>query len=307
MTRTNPNEKTRRPVAALFLSLAATGLGHIYCGKLAKGLTLFFISFAFAPIIAASMRSASSMISMAAVIISILVLVFIFIYAAVDAFVLARRISPNYTLREYNRWYIYLLFITVAISYPTNLANHTREHIVQAYKIPSLSMAPGILKNDYLFLNKTVYKQKRPQRGDVVVFTYPNDRRIDYIKRIVAMPGDTVEIRDHVLLINDVPLAYQKLERRQMAGLPSEVTGEVMVEKNANSRYHIIIDRAVATAANMEKRQVPNGYCFVLGDNRSACKDSRHFGPVPLADIKGRVDYIYLPAASWSRFGKYGS
>ncbi len=307
MTSNTTDHKKRRPLSAFFLSMAATGLGHIYCGKLAKGLTLFFVSFAFAPIVATLMKSASSAIALGAVIVSIGVLVFVFVYAAIDSIMIARKMGHEYQLREYNRWYIYLLFIIVSVAYPTNLSNHTREHLVQAYKIPSISMAPNILKKDFILLNKVIYKRKRPQRGEVVVFVCPNDRRLDYVKRIVAMPGDTVEMKDNVLFVNNVPLTYETIDRKTVVGLSDEVKGTVMVEKGAGIRHRIVVNRAAADSGNFEKVIVPNGHCFVLGDNRSASQDSRYFGPVPLADVKGRVDFIYIPAASWSRFGKFES
>ena len=75
-------------------------------------------------------------------------------------------------------------------------------------------------------------------------------------------------------------------------------------EENNETKYPIMTEDNKID--NMEKTTVPHGHCFVLGDNRANSRDSRHFGPVPLADVKGRVDYIYWPALNWSRFGKYG-
>jgi signal peptidase I len=298
------NQKSyRSPVWAVILSVAATGLGHIYCGRLIKGLILFFAAFAFAPIIVLTAHNASSPLMLAVIGASLLLLLGIFVYAAIDAGMLARKTDRNYQLKEYNRWYVYLLFIVVALSYPTNLASSIRDNVLQAFRIPAQSMAPGILRGDHVFLNKTIYRIKAPARGDVVVFLYPDDRRIYYIKRIVALPGDTIEIRDNRVLVNDQPLAYMKPASGPALNFDPGGTIQILEENNNGRRYPILIDGA--QLANLPKTKVPHGTCFVLGDNRSQSKDSRTFGPIPLADVKGRVDYIYWPALSWSRFGTF--
>ena len=301
----NEEKKKRVPFLALLLSIAATGLGHIYCGKLAKGLFLFFISFAFAPIIANSMENISSIFSLMAVIGSIIILISVFLYAVVDSYLLAKQVGRGYALKEYNRWYVYLLFIVVSVSYPSSLSNHIREDILQAFKIPSVSMVPSILRNDYVLLNKAIFKTQAPTRGDVVVFVYPNDRHLNYIKRIVAMPGETVEIRNNVVLVNDKPLEYDRVDSEALSAIKNQVDGNVLEEVNGDVRYKIMVKGTDPAYSDFKRITVPNGHCFVLGDNRTHSSDSRHFGPVPLADIKGRVDYIYLPAETWSRFGKY--
>ena len=296
---------SRSPFWAGLLSVVATGLGHIYCGRIEKGLILFFISLAFSPIIASSIAANASSISLFTLIGALLVLAFVFFYAIVDAVIIAKDQRSGYMLKEYNRWYIYLAVIIVSFTYPTNLANTIRDHVVQAYKIVGDSMTPSILKGDCILINKMVYKKQSPRSGDVVVFVNPNKRHMDYIKRIVALPGDSVEIRENILYINDFPLVYRPVADSAATELPPGVTGAPMIEKNGPVAYGIMHTGKVNPSTDMNRTIVPNGFCFVLGDNRNDSEDSRSFGPVPLADIKGRVDYIYLPAASWSRFGPY--
>ena len=294
----------RNPIWAVLLSVAATGLGHIYCGRLFKGLILFFASFAFAPIIVVTAQNAATAFMLSLVIGSTVLLLGVFVYALVDAGIVACRIGDGYQLKDYNRWYIYLLFIVVALSYPTNLASSIRDHVLQAFKIPTQSMSPSILAGDRILLNKSIYKIKSPQRGDVIVFIYPDDRRLFYIKRIVALPGDTVEINDNKLLVNDQPLDYNAITLPPELSLHLGKTVHAKDENNNGRSYPVLLDSA--QAQNMPKTVVPHGACFVLGDNRSHSKDSRQFGPIPLADVKGRVDYIYWPALTWSRFGRFG-
>lgn len=299
----NATQRHRRhPALALLLSLAATGLGQIYCGHLTKGLILYFVSFAFAPVIVATAQSAASTAMVAVVVVALLLVLGVFVYAAVDAFRLARK-TTDFQPKEYNRWPVYLLLILVSITYPTNLAANIRTNLWQAFKIPSTSMAPGILPGDRIFLNKAAYHFTSPQRGDVVIFTYPDDRRLFYLKRIVALPGDTIEIRDNLVLVNDHPLRQQAMERTPGVNFEVEDHARAVEEQNGDAHYPVLID--TGHSENLPRTTVPHGHCFVMGDNRGQSKDSRHFGPVPLADVKGRLNYIYWPAVSWQRFGRY--
>lgn len=293
----------RIPLAAVMLSVAATGVGHLYCGRLIKGLILFFLSFAFAPLIVLAARQAASTWMLGLVIGSLVLMMGVFVYAAVDAGLLARRTGPDYRLREYNRWYVYLILIVVSLTYPTNLASSIREHVLHAFKIPSASMLPSILPGDYILLNKAVYKTRAPRRGDVVVFVYPNDRRLYFIKRIAALPGDSIEIRGGVVRINGRPLPLESVSADNMPFYTPKGDERIFRETAGQASYPILVNPAYA---DMAETVVPNGHCFVLGDNRGDSKDSRSFGPVPLADIKGRLDYIYWPAKSWRRWGRYG-
>ncbi len=294
----------RRPVLAILLSMAATGLGHIYCGRLTKGLVLFFVSFAFAPIMVMAAQSSASTGLLLMVVGSVVLMLAVFFYAVADAGLLARRIGPNYEPKEYNRWYLYLVMIAVALGYPSNMSGTIREHVLQAFKIPSTSMAPGILPGDRIFLNKAVYGIHPPQRGDVVVFIYPDDRRLYYIKRLVALPGDGIEIKDNKVWINDLPLGYRRTSPEEI-NFSAQTGTAYLEEQNHLQSYSIMTEENKID--NMAKITVPHGHCFVLGDNRADSRDSRHFGPIPLADVKGRVDYIYWPALKWSRFGKVGN
>lgn len=308
---------TRNPVAAVLLSVAATGLGHIYCGRILKGLILFFASFAFAPVIVAAAHNATSGFLLALVIGSILLMLGVFVYATVDAGLLARKFKGGYTLKEYNRWHIYLIFIVVSVSYPANLSYSIRDHVLQAFKIPSHSMAPSILPGDRIFLNKAIYKIQPIQRGDVVIFPHPDDRRLNWIKRIVALPGESVEIRDNILYINDQAQRHEAAVPLPKMTITAEPGTRIVTEVNGYRRYPVIIN--TDQPENYPKIVVPHGQCFLLSDNRVSRLpkrvkdsdplpppgDSRYFGPIPVADIMGRLDYIYWPSVTWKRFGHF--
>ena len=138
------DSKLRRPLYALLLSFGATGLGHIYCGKLGKGLFLFFISLLFTPIIIFSSKNESLTSILIMIFVSIFILFVIFLYAVIDAWLLAKKIGDNYKIRKLNRWYIYLPFIIVSFCYPAILSSGIKGNLIEAYITPSGSMLPSI-------------------------------------------------------------------------------------------------------------------------------------------------------------------
>jgi signal peptidase I len=165
--------------------------------------------------------------------------------------------------------------------------------------------------NDRLLANKLAYKNKDPERGDLIVFLNPKDRRENYIKRVVAVAGDTVEMKDGQLYINDEQLQRQKLAQSALDNIQVEVNGEPLKgdafeETNGDAQYKIFLAGPPHNQASTDfaKMTVPEHHCFVLGDNRNFSYDSRQFGPVPLATVKGKVDYLYWPGKDWSRFGR---
>ena len=134
------------------------------------------------------------------------------------------------------------------------------------------------------------------------------------VKRVVAVAGDEVEIRDGELYINGGKLKRTSVGPAKVETPIVIMHGEIMLEKNGDAEYRIFIGTAEEKYENAEEKYgnfvidfppftVPRNSCFVLGDNRNYSEDSSQFGPIPLATIKGRAEYIYWPAKDWSRFG----
>ena len=163
------------------------------------------------------------------------------------------------------------------------LALFIRTFVVQAFKIPSGSMLPTLLIGDHLLVNKFIYgirmpfsgkvliSYKKPERGDVVVFRYPKDRSIDYIKRVVGTPGDTIEIRAKKVLVN----------------------GEAVADPHAHISSPAILSAASSPRDNFGPVLVPEGRIFVMGDNRDNSYDSRFWGFVDQQDILGKAFILY--------------
>ncbi len=179
------------------------------------------------------------------------------------------------------------------------LALVIRTFFVQAFKIPSGSMLPTLEIGDHLLVNKLLYGLRvplsgqrffdyfEPERGDIIVFVFPEDPSKDFIKRVVGLPGDTIEIRKKQLFRNGVPVdvveePYARWVRPLEPG-PRDQFGPVTV---------------------------PEGHVFVMGDNRDQSYDSRFWGFVPYENIKGKAFVIYWSWDSdhtWPRFGRIGN
>lgn len=142
--------------------------------------------------------------------------------------------------------------------------------------------------------NKWVYQFRDPQPGELVVFRNPEKRRQHWIKRIVAVAGDTVAVKQGRIFVNDI-----EITREADAG-----RSDVFWEGRAGKAYQVMIDDKAKNAADVEPIKVPLGQCYVLGDNRGNSKDSRHVGFIPIGDIVGVAQYIFFPAETWSRFGR---
>jgi signal peptidase I len=178
--------------------------------------------------------------------------------------------------------YIEAIIIAILIAF------FIRTFIVQAFKIPSGSMKPTLLIGDHLLVNKFIYGVKipfvrktmisisEPKRGDVVVFIYPEDRSKDFIKRVIGVGGDTIEIRNKKIFLN---------------GLPYNDAHGVYVDD-------FIIPGSIQPRDNFGPFTVPQDALFTMGDNRDQSYDSRFWGVVDMKDVLGKAMIIYW---SWNK------
>lgn len=179
----------------------------------------------------------------------------------------------------------------------------------EAYKIPAGSMRPTLEIGDHLFVDKTGYT---PRRGDVVVFTYPKDPDKDFIKRIVALGGDTVEVRNNQVFLGGKPVPRRRLKRACESAGFEEDAGQTRPcvayeERLDDNRYEVIQDVDGLPMAN-KPIVVPPDHAFVMGDNRDNSHDSRFWGTVPYDLIKGKAWMIWFSSGPdgvrWDRLGQ---
>ncbi|MBW7991241.1 MAG: signal peptidase I [Planctomycetes bacterium] len=306
------NIKHRRlPWLAVVLSWIMAGLGHIYCGRFVKGLIFTFLVCIFIPMFFGALSVGPSSVRIMVIILSLLISLVVWLAAIIDSWHTAKHTSASYTLKDYNRWYVYVLMVLMGTGGSTQIAFNIRMTLLEAFRVPTASNYPTIVPNDRLLANKLAYRHNDPKRGDLIVFLNPEDRRQNFIKRVVAVAADTFEIKDGQLYVNDEQLQRQKLPQSTLDNIKVEVSGEplegdVFEETNCDAQYKIFLAGPPHSQAssNFAKITVPEHHCFVLGDNRNLSYDSRQFGPIPLATVIGRADYLYWPVQDWSRFGR---
>ncbi len=170
-----------------------------------------------------------------------------------------------------------------AIAIAILLALFIRTFVVQAFKIPSGSMLPTLLIGDHLLVNKFIYgirvpfsgkvlvPLKDPKSGDIIVFKFPKDRSIDYIKRVVGIPGDKIEVKNKKVYRN----------------------GKLAEDPFAHFTSTTILPGSVSPKDNFGPITVPEGKYFVMGDNRDNSSDSRFWGFVETNDVLGKAMIIY--------------
>jgi signal peptidase I len=206
-----------------------------------------------------------------------------------------------------------------------------RSFLVEPFKIPSSSMVPTLLVGDFILVNKYTYGIRlpvvnkklipigAPERGDVMVFRFPQDPSLDYIKRVVALPGDRVEYRNRRLSINGTPVPlrqvddYLSRERMQFSRRFVErldgTEHEILLEDDMPGAYAPAPAFPFAGNCNYNMSglacTVPPGHYFVMGDNRDNSSDSRVWGFVPDENIVGRAFFIWLNLNELGRFGTF--
>jgi signal peptidase I len=206
-----------------------------------------------------------------------------------------------------------------------------RSFLVEPFKIPSSSMVPTLLVGDFILVNKYTYGIRlpvanrklipigAPERGHVMVFRFPDDPSLDYIKRVVGLPGDRIEYRNKRLAINGVQVPsrqiddYLSKERMQFSRRYVErldgVEHEILLDEDAPAA--MMPGRAFPFSGNCNYNRdglactVPPGHYFVMGDNRDNSSDSRVWGFVPDENIVGRAFFIWLNLNELGRFGAF--
>src|SRR6185436_13600452 len=236
MNDASPTVQYRRsPWTAAALSLIMPGLGQVYVGALGQGLVWMFF-WGTACVVGLEFLSFPSAYSWTIGCAAELCAVVIWLAAAVDSRRLALRCKSAYELKDYNCWYVYVLLLLIGTGGCLAYVLHVREQLVQPFRIPTASMYPSILPNDRIIAVKNAYQTADPQRGDLVLFVYPDDRRIFYLKRVVALAGDTVEVKSGNLYINGTELARDAIGPAAMTSSNRTFSGKVFHENNNGAR-----------------------------------------------------------------------
>ena len=261
------------------LSLFYPGLGQIYNGQAAKGVLFIALPFLFVPILFFFLEQEKIVVLL--VLLGSGIVVY-YLAALGDAIFAAQRRSGNYALKKYNKWYVYMAIVILTFFLNNVITGYIKNNWRQAFKIPSTSNAPTLLKGDHILVDRTK-AARNPKQSDLVVFEFPEDPSKMFIKRVVAFGGDTVEIKNKELFVNN-----------------EKVVENYVIHKDPKTKpVRDFFGPAV----------VPENTCFVLGDNRDHSYDSRFFGFVDLEKVKGVAKFIYWSwdnenhSVRWGRIG----
>jgi signal peptidase I len=300
----------RVPWIAMALSFLAAGVGHVYCGRIGKGLLLYSAwPIVFLLLFVTAWLTPATSVLVWLMILPTIGVCGVYLYAALDALNAARRTGSTYELKEYNRSWLYALLVTIQLAVPLAMIVATREFIYEAFYLPERSMSPNFLASDRILVNKLRSRRVFPDRGDVIVYRNPDPTPgiagQNYISRVIAVAGDRVVIKGRDVDVNGKKLERDVVPVESIGAIRDRIEGEVLFESQGGRRYRVMYGGNESDSpSNQEfKTVVPPRSVFVLGDNRNWSKDSRHFGSIHAGDITGYVDYIYYPAETWSRFG----
>ena len=239
----------------------------------------------------------------------------LYLIAAIHAFYLALNFNKYEDLKWFSR-IIPPIAVFIIVLIPCMLAG--RIFLYEPFNIPSGSMEPTFSTGDVLFAKKSAYGyskyaipfklgaslsngkifHKRPNRGDAVIFALPKNPKIDYFKRIIGLPGDTVQMKNGMLYINDQKVERKKIEPYQLS---DDKLLDQYIETLPNGRqYNVLNETDTESFDNTPLYTVPDGYYFVMGDNRDHSHDSRVFGAV-------HKDYLIGLASILIKDGRIGT
>jgi len=279
------------------LGLLIPGMGQVYTGRLTLAIRWFVVY----GVAAIALGIFVAPLSFPGGLLWLIAILTIRIAASVEAAVFAAR-TRRIVLQPYNRasYHFGILILGYLILLASVLP--VRQWGMEAFRIPTGGMENALLVGDYIVVdNRPGYT---PQGGDVIVFRYPLDRRLNYVKRCVAVGGQTVEIRARELWVDG---------QRAMAAPTITFTRLEPFPKGTRERGIFSLDGANWNRDHWGPMTVPEGKCFVLGDNRDNSADSRYWGFLPRADVRGHVAYRYFSfdkhaggfgAIRWSRIGR---
>lgn len=190
-----------------------------------------------------------------------------------------------------------------------------RSFIVEPFKIPSGSMMPTLLVGDFILVNKFTYGLRvpilnntfieinHPKRGEVMVFHFPKDPSLDYIKRVVGLPGDRIEYRNKQIFVNGEAMPQQENGNYDYVGPGlNQISTRRLIERLGTHNHDILIDDS--NAVRDVQVTVPAGHYFMMGDNRDNSNDSRFWGFVPEQNIVGKAFFIWM---SFDHLGRIGT
>jgi len=304
--------RERKPLFALALSFLLTGMGQVYNGKLLRGILFFAASLALPFLLVQLSVVGPGQSPIVLIALSIAADLGLFIWAAIDAWKQAKRLGRNYRLKTYNTLLVYILLVVGLNLLVFGLITEWRklQFLAVPYRVETEAMAPTILQGDLVLADKRIEHSSENlglRRGELIVFKLPSDKKRHVVKRIIGLPGDDIELRGMELYVNGKKRTSQEAPAPE--GREVESDGKKIVafyETSDSGTYEVFYFEG--TERDDYRISVPEGCCFVLGDNRDNSADSRHWGSIALSDIVARARIVYFSrdpkgGIRWDRIG----
>jgi signal peptidase I len=268
----------RKPWIAGLLSGLQPGLGQLYNGEPKKAVILALLPFLVLGPILAGLLIYAPLHPPYNILLPVLLAVSVLIAIVRDATRVARQQGDSYQLRSYNRWYVYVVLAALGLFVLQPFATDLTKQVISAFNLPSNSMAPTLLSGDHILIDTSVsWNGKRLERGDIIVFLFPEDETKKFVKRVIGLPGETIHIRRKTVHVNDTALDDSAYTQRIDPGF---------------------LDEQVNPRDTFGPVTVPAESYFVMGDNRDQSLDSRFFGYVQRSKVMGKMLFVYW---SWDQ------
>ena len=293
-------------VVAFVLSLIAVGVGQYYLGRPRRAAIWLAVIALGMPIVAAVFPAASRAGLFSIVAALGLLIILSRIFSAADAlFITPGAERPPAPLVALAAVGVLILLVGSSLL--------ARRFLLEAFRLPSSSMIPSLQVGDHVFIDKKI---TTPRRGQILVFAFPENKKEDFIKRVIGIGGDRIEMRDGHPYINGWEVPHCRVGRgtAPKGGSDSEpIEGDVFVEYLDGEAYLTFLDDGVPRSAKEGPWSVKPGEAFVLGDNRENSHDSRRWydgagGGVPRENVHGEAIVVWLSAGAtgieWSRIGQ---
>ncbi|MBC8218475.1 MAG: hypothetical protein H8E73_08425, partial [Planctomycetes bacterium] len=169
--------RRRKPSTAVVLSLIMPGLGHVYCGRIVRGLILAFLSGMFIPMIFAALSVSSSSVRFGVIVVALLASLAVLLIAVIESWHTARHTAEAYVLKNYNRWYVYMILVLMSTGNSIQAAFQIRSNLLEAFRVPTASNYPTIVPGDRLLANKLAYTDTDPPRSALLASLSPDHSR----------------------------------------------------------------------------------------------------------------------------------
>lgn len=265
----------KNPLLAVFLSIIYPGIGQIYSGRRQQGLLFIVIITLTGGSLGAYIVHPITKINLGIIAAYVLFIVFCY-HVIINSYFCAKKYNEGHNVEAstntiYNNIFgLVMLVLFAPLMLRLGLGLFVRANIIKAYRISSGAMSSTFIEGDRLMTDVRIYKKTQPQRGDIIVFSYPKDPKRDFIKRIIAFSGEKVEIKAGDIYIND----------------------ELVLDKKIKDIFYY--NKGVYGKEG-EPVYVPKNNYYCLGDNSRASHDSRYWGFVPKENVVGKVFKIYWP------------